>query len=144
MGAVAQLEERHNGIVEVVGSIPIGSTNSQIKDHELGTFEGISVSFFTFFSLVMLISCGEPTLEDEARSLLESKTQKMKLIFRNPQMDYNSSLQSPRKPNKRVSDLPRMERYLIKETLKMGNPKENGPLFIRMANPDGKETSKTD
>ena len=26
-GAVAQLEERHNGIVEVVGSIPIGSTN---------------------------------------------------------------------------------------------------------------------
>ena len=24
-GAVAQLEERHNGIVEVVGSIPIGS-----------------------------------------------------------------------------------------------------------------------
>ena len=25
-GAVAQLEERHNGIVEVVGSIPIGST----------------------------------------------------------------------------------------------------------------------
>jgi hypothetical protein len=26
MGAVAQLEERHNGIVEVVGSNPIGST----------------------------------------------------------------------------------------------------------------------
>ncbi len=25
-GAVAQLEERYNGIVEVVGSIPIGST----------------------------------------------------------------------------------------------------------------------
>ena len=31
------------------------------------------VSFFTFFSLVMFISCGEPTLEDEARALLESK-----------------------------------------------------------------------
>ena len=27
VGAVAQLEERYNGIVEVVGSIPIGSTN---------------------------------------------------------------------------------------------------------------------
>ncbi len=27
LGAVAQLEERHNGIVEVVGSIPSGSTN---------------------------------------------------------------------------------------------------------------------
>lgn len=26
LGAVAQLEERHNGIVEVVGSNPIGST----------------------------------------------------------------------------------------------------------------------
>ena len=28
-GAVAQLEERHNGIVEVVGSNPIGSTNQK-------------------------------------------------------------------------------------------------------------------
>ena len=26
-GAIAQLGERYNGIVEVVGSIPIGSTN---------------------------------------------------------------------------------------------------------------------
>ena len=32
-GAVAQLEERHNGIVEVVGSIPIGSRIS----HRRGT-----------------------------------------------------------------------------------------------------------
>ncbi len=30
-GAVAQLEERHNGIVEVVGSIPIGSTRLKFK-----------------------------------------------------------------------------------------------------------------
>lgn len=29
-GAVAQLGERYNGIVEVVGSIPIGSTISKI------------------------------------------------------------------------------------------------------------------
>jgi hypothetical protein len=28
MGAIAQLGERYNGIVEVIGSIPIGSTNS--------------------------------------------------------------------------------------------------------------------
>ena len=30
-GDVAQLEERHNGIVEVVGSIPIVSTIQRIK-----------------------------------------------------------------------------------------------------------------
>lgn len=41
-GAVAQLEERHNGIVEVVGSIPIGSTI--FLNHRLrgGFFVGIS------------------------------------------------------------------------------------------------------
>ena len=27
-GAIAQLGERYNGIVEVTGSIPVGSTNS--------------------------------------------------------------------------------------------------------------------
>ena len=27
-GAIAQLGERYNGIVEVIGSIPFGSTNS--------------------------------------------------------------------------------------------------------------------
>lgn len=30
-GAVAQLGERYNGIVEVVGSIPIGSTNIELN-----------------------------------------------------------------------------------------------------------------
>ena len=33
-GAIAQLGERYNGIVEVVGSIPSGSTTSKIF-HEL-------------------------------------------------------------------------------------------------------------
>jgi hypothetical protein len=32
-GAVAQLEERHNGIVEVVGSIPIGSTTPSNRNY---------------------------------------------------------------------------------------------------------------
>jgi hypothetical protein len=30
-GAIAQLGERYNGIVEVVGSIPIGSTKQEKK-----------------------------------------------------------------------------------------------------------------
>ena len=29
IGAIAQLGERYNGIVEVTGSIPVGSTNSK-------------------------------------------------------------------------------------------------------------------
>ena len=33
-GAIAQLGERYNGIVEVVGSIPSGSTNSPIPASE--------------------------------------------------------------------------------------------------------------
>ena len=33
-GAVAQLEERYNGIVEVVGSIPIGSTSLRSQQRE--------------------------------------------------------------------------------------------------------------
>jgi hypothetical protein len=32
-GAIAQLGERLNGIQEVVGSIPIGSTNNPLKSH---------------------------------------------------------------------------------------------------------------
>ena len=89
----------------------------KFKDHELGTLRHFPFHS-SFFSLVMFISCGEPLLKTKLELYWNPKTQKMKLIFRNPQMDYNSSLQSPRKPNKRVSDLPRMERYLIKETLK--------------------------
>ena len=32
IGAVAQLGERYNGIVEVRGSIPLGSTNTHITN----------------------------------------------------------------------------------------------------------------
>jgi hypothetical protein len=35
-GAVAQLEERHNGIVEVDGSIPFGSTNFRVYNKKWG------------------------------------------------------------------------------------------------------------
>tara|TARA_Y100000588_G_scaffold371741_1_gene443449 strand:- start:316 stop:507 length:192 start_codon:yes stop_codon:yes gene_type:complete len=35
-GAIAQLGERYNGIVEVVGSIPSGSTTNNMNGRSLG------------------------------------------------------------------------------------------------------------
>jgi hypothetical protein len=40
-GAIAQLGERYNGIVEVTGSIPVGSTNQMrglVDDHRAVSF----------------------------------------------------------------------------------------------------------
>ena len=61
------MEERHNGIVEVVGSIPIGST---ILSPFMRKTKGKRwVSLFAALSLAA--SCSEKTLEEEAREMLE-------------------------------------------------------------------------
>ena len=82
-GAVAQLEERHNGIVEVVGSIPIGSTIlSMICNGH---------SFFTSLCLVLLVSCGEPTLEDQVLRALRDRidTNNSELILIDKQIEIS-------------------------------------------------------
>ena len=71
IGAVAQLEERHNGIVEVVGSIPIGSTNQKTMHRGsknvplLGLLAVLAK--FLFFS-----SCSPQSLEEEALEIIEA------------------------------------------------------------------------
>ena len=62
------MEERHNGIVEVVGSIPIGSTIlSPFMRKKTKGKRWVSL----FAALSLAASCSEKTLEEEAREMLE-------------------------------------------------------------------------